>query len=297
MGSGSFSLDSYRAYASCTTLRSDGTSKSVHEVFSKRSLVDALDPSTFAFRESRDSADNPESTPLIFALDVTGSMGMIAHQIVKSGLGDIMNMILSSNLVTNPHVMFMGIGDVRCDSAPLQVSQFEADIRIAQQLTDLYLEGGGGGNQFESYDLAWYFASERCKCDSFAKRGKKGFLFTFGDELPPEGLNAYELGKVFGGSYQAGYTVTELYEMARKEWEVFHLVIEEGSFARRTGVDPVLSMWENIMSNRAIPVKDYRFLPDVIAAVIRVANGEDVHSVVASYQGDSSSVVKRALRV
>ncbi len=58
-------------------------------------------------------------------------------------------------------MMVMGIGDAWCDRVPLPVTPFETDIRIARQLEQIFLEHGGGGNNFESYNLPWYFAAKR----------------------------------------------------------------------------------------------------------------------------------------
>ena len=71
--------------------------------------------------------------------DVTGSMGMIADALARKGLGTMVEEILARKPVSDPHIMCMGIGDVLYDRAPLQVTQFEADIRIAEQLEKLWL--------------------------------------------------------------------------------------------------------------------------------------------------------------
>ena len=149
-------------------------------------------------RESRDSKDNPKSTPVIVALDVTGSMGMLADVIAREGLGVLFNAILDLKPISDPHVMFMGVGDANCDSAPLQVSQFEADNRIVEQLTQLFIEHGGGGNNFESYNLPWYFGARHTEHDSLIKRGKRGYLFTVGDEEAPEALTVAQIEEVIG---------------------------------------------------------------------------------------------------
>ena len=53
--------------------------------------------------------------------------------------------------------MFGAIGDATCDRVPLQVGQFESDNRMDDDLGRIVLEGGGGGQQTESYELAMYF--------------------------------------------------------------------------------------------------------------------------------------------
>lgn len=292
MGSGSFDRSMYVAYANTATMRSDGTRKSAQEVFTRRSIDSKLDPKNIVLRESCDSLDNPNSTPVIVALDVTGSMGMIADRMVEVGLGQLMGGILDTKPVSNPHLMFMAVGDVAWDTAPLQVSQFEADIRIAQQLTDIFLEGRGGGNATESYDLPWYFAATRTKCDAFKKRNKKGYLFTIGDELTPNGVTAEQIRKVFGTASQCDYSAKELLDMAKEEWEVFHIIIEEGNYAR-SNLTKVVDSWRNLMGNRAIRLSDYTKISEVILSVMLVNEGADPEHVIN--QSQVPDVIRHAL--
>lgn len=273
MGNARFDTTAYAAYASATTLRADGSRMSTNEIFTQRGIHESLDPKKILFRESRDSEANPNSRPIILGLDVTGSMGMIANEIANRELGNLMNDLIDKQTVADPHIMFMGIGDAYCDRAPLQVSQFEADIRIAEQLSLMYIEGGGGGNSFESYHIPWYFALNHTKIDSFEKRGVKGLLFTIGDEYPPDTLTVQEIAKTFGVSQASEINIRDLYKNVSEKWDVFHLIVEQGSFARGRTRE-VYNRWYNVIKNRAIRLTDYTKLSTVIRAVIEVNEGK-----------------------
>jgi len=216
------------------------------------------------------------------ALDVTGSMGMIANAMIGESLGTLMGGILDTKPIADPHMMIMAIGDARSDDSPLQMSQFEADIRIAQQLKEVYLEGGGGGNDTESYDLAWHAAATLTDIDSWNKRGLKGYLFTIGDEMPPVGITRAQHSEIYGTPSEVDYTAAELLEMAKERYEVFHVIIEQGNFARRM-LPRVQGAWRELMGNRAIMCNDYTRLSEVILSVIRVNEGESPDAVIASY--------------
>lgn len=279
-----------------TTYSDTIATKSTREVFTSRGMKDYLNPNGVLLRESRDSEQNPQSTPIILGVDVTGSMGIIADRLVRQGLSTLIEGILDRQPVTNPHIMAMGIGDVFKDSAPLQVTQFEPDVRIIEQLTDVYLEGGGGGNAFESYDLPWYFAAQRTSIDCFEKRGKKGYLFTMGDELPPpDGLSREDIKAVFGNDDQRGYSASELLEMAEEKYQVFHIIIEQGSYARRDLAN-VKSKWRELLGGRAVLLSNYNYMSEVIIAIMEVAEGADPQDVVDSFQDrEVKEVVRHAL--
>lgn len=289
MGNARWSPDDWDAYASTTK------GKDRAAVFTSRSLKSDLDPRNITLRESVDSAANPNSTPVIVALDVTGSMGAIPHQLIQGNLGTLMQELLARKPVSDPHLMFMGVGDVKYDRSPLQATQFEADVSIADQLRAIYLEGGGGGNANESYQLPWYFAATRTAVDSMAKRGKKGYLFTLGDESPPQDLTAKEIEKVFGFKPERDYKVEEILAMAERNYHVFHIMIEEGSHYRHSGT-AVKRDWTQLLGQRAIGLSDYTRLAEVIVATIQANEGEDHASVVGSWSGDTSLVVAHALK-
>ena len=117
---------------------------SVNEIFKAERMDDRFNPRFIDKREARDSEDHPNSTPIVIGVDVTGSMGYLSGEIIKNGLNELMKKLYSTNLVEDPQLMFAAIGDAKEDEAPLQVTQFESDIRIAEQLMDLWIEGAGG---------------------------------------------------------------------------------------------------------------------------------------------------------
>ena len=216
MGCGSWTSDSFKTYSksvgrSVSRGGAIDSSYSNQEMFKARMLDPALDPKN-VIRECCDSNDHPNTLPVILTLDVTGSMGDAAVEIAKK-------------------FMIMGIGDLAYDECPIQASQFEADIRIAEQLDKIYFEFGGGGNYYESYTAAWYFGSRHTKLDCL-NRGRKGIIITMGDEelnpyLPLNGMKS-GLQKVTGDDLQADIETKDLYEETSKKFNLYHLNVEHG---------------------------------------------------------------------
>ena len=288
MGAGSWSSTDWSKYATKTA------TKSTAEVFSTVSIKKDLNPLGVKVRESRDSTVNPVSTAIIVGLDVTGSMGMIADTMARKGLGILFQEILDRKPVTDPHLMFMAIGDAYFDKAPLQVSQFEADNKIIEQLTDIWLEKGGGGNEFESYNLPWYFAANHTSIDCFEKRGKKGYLFTVGDENVPGPLTIGQIKQFIGDDIQADMSSADLLEQASKMYHVFHVIVEEGNYARHR-LSQTVNAWTNLMGQHVIRLSDHTKLSEVIVSTIQLTEGVDKASIVSSWTGDTSMVVSKAI--
>lgn len=288
MGMSRWSAEDWALYSARTHGKSAG------EIFKNKSIDPNLDPRYITMRESRDSELNPNSTPIIVAVDNTGSMGILAESLIRTGLGVLLEEIYARKPVPDPHVMCMAFGDAWCDRAPLQATQFEADIRLAEQLSQFWIEGGGGGNNCESYNLPWYFATTRTKCDSFLKRQKKGYLFTVGDEPPPPVLLAQHVDRFLGGGLQHDISTTDLLRIATSSWEVFHIMIEEGSHYRRAGQQTARD-WQRLLGQRAIALSDHTKLAELIVSAISVAQGEDIIDVVATWSSSTAPVIRKSL--
>lgn len=264
------------------------------DLFRGRTIHEDLDPKNIVVRESCDSAANPLSTPIIVAIDETGSMGMLAETLIRNGLGVLIEEVYARKPVTDPHVMCMAFGDAWADQAPLQATQFESDIRLADQLSKFYIEGNGGGNNFESYNLPWYFAATRTKCDAFLKRNKKGYLFTVGDEPPPPKLQANHVQKIFGNGLQRDISSRDLLTMASKTWNIFHIIIEEGNYYRSCP-DKTRKAWRDLLGEGAITLDDHTKLAELIVSILEVQEGSDLATVAASWTGSTALTIRESL--
>lgn len=233
MGGGTWTTSAFTSYS--TSVRgmdvcADGSIKgnySTQDIFKSDRLDPMLNPKN-AMRECLDTEEHPSTIPVILALDVTGSMGDAAVEVAKK-LNVVMTKLYDS--MTDVEFMIMGIGDLACDDCPIQASQFESDIRIAEQLDKIYFEFGGGGNSFESYTAAWYFGSRHTKLDCW-NRDKKGIIITMGDErlnphLPIRGKRCGLIDST-GDNLQDDIETKDLYAEASKKFDIYHLDVNHG---------------------------------------------------------------------
>jgi hypothetical protein len=245
MGFGSYSYSSASSRASTTY-----SHVSREEIFKQRHLDPDMDPKGVKYRESCDR-DGEESFPIIIALDETGSMGHMPELLIKNVFPKIMKTIMEAG-IPNPQVMFAGIGDC-CynEEAALQVGEFESnDALMEKWLTNIYLEGRGGGNAHESYPLIWYFAAHHIKTDAYDKRGQKGVLITIGDEPCQQLLTKKQIKKYIGDDVQDDITAKELLEQVKTKFNVYHIHCD-GS---RT-YDFTDTNWEDLLGINAVVSK------------------------------------------
>lgn len=282
MGNSRWSASDYNTYAATTNYRSAPReqvfSHHVDEKLDPRNVkVGKGDRKGLQLRESIISESNPDPTPIILGLDVTGSMGEVAEQIAKNELPKLMTAIHEKGVVTDPHVMFMGIDDVFAQGhGALQVSYFEPDLRIVEQLRKMWLVGNGGGNGSESYDLAWYFAGHYTYLENYEKTGKPGFLFTFGDEPAPfNTVDKRDLETIFGPGDYEDTTPEASLRSAQQKFQVFHIVVERGYNSKE-----LRASWTRMLGNNAIFLRDTSKLTEVVLATMAIANGANLQEVV-----------------
>ncbi|MBR6513295.1 MAG: hypothetical protein IKT46_00535 [Clostridia bacterium] len=269
--------------------RGINSSSNASEIFSSNLLNQKYDPKYITMRESCDSEDSPNSTPIILAFDVTGSMGYLAAEIAKNSLNKTILELYDKNPVTNPHVMCAAITSPAEPNGALQVTQFEADIRVVEQLLELKV--GFSGNRYSYDSLVWYFAAKHTSIDSFNKRGKKGFLFTIGDEIcgahRGESLLAEEIRAVYGDDYNGGsISLAQVYSMAAEKYEIFHIVVKRESSAES---------WSDFLPGRVAYVSNIEYLCEAITSIMQITNGMSKDDVIAQWPDQSRNVVCSAV--
>lgn len=225
-----------------------------------------LDPRGVGLRESRDSDEHPTSQAISVLFDVTGSMGSVPT-VLQAKLPSLFGLLLRKGYVEHPQIMFGGIGDATCDRVPLQVGQFESDNRMDEQLGNIILEGGGGGQVKESYELALYFMARHTALDCFEKRGKKGYLFVIGDEKPYRKVDVGQVRDLIGDRLPAAIPTKEIIEELERTYHVFFIIPAGTAHARDSAV---LAMWRELLGERVIELDDLGLACETIALTIGI---------------------------
>jgi hypothetical protein len=218
MGNGKYSLTAHEALIRGRANIPD------QQVFQQNKCHPLMNPKGVRLRESRDSSDHPQSLGIVFALDVTGSMGEIPKLMANQQLPTFMKILIDCQ-VPDPQILFMAIGDAVSDTAPLQVGQFESTAELMDQwLTWSYLEGGGGGTGQESYELGLYFLAMHTEMDCMTKRKKRGYLFMTGDEIPYPTLSKHVVEAIIGDNLDEDLTSEEIVAELQKSYVPFFII-------------------------------------------------------------------------
>lgn len=285
MGYTSWSSDAY------SHLKTSYSGKSADQIFSS-GMNPTMDPHGLVFRESRDSDAHPNSIAIAVFLDVTGSMGQIPEMLIRHKLGSLMDTLLAHG-VEDPQVMFSAIGDHHTDRVPLQIGQFESGTdELNDCLSKVYLEGGGGGQNMESYLLAWLVAGRHTSIDCFEKRGNKGFLFTIGDEKNWDSVAADRLKELMGYAQTDPITDTQVLAQAQRMYHVFHIHINETGYKDNPDV---IGYWKKLLGERALILDQHMAVAELIASTVAVINGANLDKVAAEFDDATAKSVKNAL--
>lgn len=261
------------AYQSRQQHRSaSGQSAFVYDQQVRASGVAAVHPQMDPFgkvRESRDSAQHPDSVAIAVIFDVTGSMGRVPR-VLQTKLGALMRVLIQRGYVADPQLLFGGVGDAYCDRVPLQIGQFESGLEMDDDLGRLFLEGGGGGQVHESYELALYFMARHTSIDCYERRGRKGYLFTIGDEKPYDVVRAAQVRKLIGDELERDLPVAQIVAEAQARYECFHIIPTNTSHGR----DPeVQERWRALLGERVLLLDDEAAVCETIALAIGLCEG------------------------
>ncbi len=120
-------------------------------------------------------------------------------------------------------------------------------------------------------------------------------IFTFGDEECPQVLEAKHIKKFLGDDVPADISTKDLLKMVSQKYDVYHVIVEEGSHARSNSKQ-VHASWEKVLpKDHIISLKDYKKLSEVLVSVLEVHNGKDPKDVVKSWQGPVAKTVEDAI--
>lgn len=284
MGYGSYSQAAHEA------LTRGRVQLPTQQVFKQRVCHPLMNPKGVRVRESRDSADHPKSLGIVFALDVTGSMGRIPQLLATQQLPKFMK-VLGDCEVRDPQILFLAVGDAVSDHAPLQVGQFETTAELMDQwLTWSFLEGGGGGSGQESYELAMYFLAQHTEMDCMVKRRKRGYLFMTGDELPYPVLSKHIVDTVIGDRLDEDLKVEEIVAELQKAYVPFFIIPD------RNRAKKIERRWRDLLGDHVLCMEDPSDVCYVTAGAMLLGEGRvsDVGGVIGILKGASLPAEREA---
>lgn len=268
MGSGSWSTNVYDAAAHYRAASGAGafdySDRATRGARNTWKAHPSLDPEGLTVRESRDSDEHPDSLPIAVLFDVTGSMQSVPR-VLQTKLPELFGLLLRKGYTEHPQILFGAVGDATCDRVPLQLGQFESDNRMDDDLGNILLEGGGGGQMTESYELAMYAMARHTALDSVDRRGRRGYLFLIGDEKPYGKVKAREVRDVLGDDIAEDIPITAILAELRRSYDVYFILPAGTAHA---GSTDVLGTWRKLLGQNVIELDDLDAVCETIALTV-----------------------------
>ncbi|MFA5166206.1 MAG: hypothetical protein WC449_02785 [Candidatus Paceibacterota bacterium] len=252
-------------------------------VFNGQSLHKDLNP---FMRDIRCEHKNP----IVVAVDVTGSMGDWT-KIIYDKLPMFWGEMDKNAYLPDPSICIVGVGDAYSDQAPLQVCDFAQGQAIDEEIAKLYLEGGGGGQSSESYELMAHYFSAHCDIS----RSELSFFFLLEDEGVYPKLKRKQVEEVIGESLPSDIPSEEIFQKisARFNFFVLHKPYDGGSD------DAVCKKWKSLIGERFIELKDPKACVDDMLGIISMisqARDLDSYAIDMVNRGQSKSRIQEVTK-
>lgn len=237
MGGYSYDRDVYSSSSSSGWGSSSGYGSS----YASKSLsASSLDSSMYPRdRKIKSKTKNP----IIILLDVTGSNTDFA-KIVYDKMPMFYGQIEQKGYLSDFDLAVCAVGDAYSDDYPLQVPEFAKGLEVDDWLKKLVLEGNGGGQRCETYELAAYCVSKNFE---FEKDANPIIIF-IGDEAPYQTIPKRLVTEYIDSSYKDGEDVNAksmFHDLLKKYPNTFMFLNPYNGLHISTDI---ISEWEDFFS-------------------------------------------------
>ncbi len=237
---------------------------SANQALTQSSIHSSCNPTRWKDEKLECIAKNP----IVFGLDVTGSMGEWT-KIIYDKMPMFYGQIMMQKYLDDPCISFCAIGDHSGDQAPLQVTEFGRGNEIDQLISKIYLEGNGQGNQKEGYEMCPYFYTHRAELVG----NEIPFLFITGDEgfydSVPDNVITRLLGVI---STEKSIKGEHILQEAMKKYNLFHI---KKDYSDSSAEKTIRKQWEHsIGKERVLDLKTPKACIDIILGAIALTSGK-----------------------
>lgn len=234
-----------------------GASSYSVDKLSSTTLDDTLKPNGKIIKSTTKS-------PIIIVLDVTGSNIDFAR-VVYDKLPMFYGQIEQKGYLKDFDIAICAVGDAYTDCYPLQIGNFAKGIELDSWLEKIVLEGCGGGQRKESYELAAYYLLKNAQ---FAP-GSEPIIFFIGDESPYYTVNKSQAER-FGIS--CSKNDIEPFSLLRKKVNdnVFMLL---NKYCGREFEPNITSSWTNLLApEHVIKIQEEKSIVDLMLGIISMVS-------------------------
>jgi hypothetical protein len=110
-----------------------------------------------------------------------------------------------------------------------------------------------------------YFMARHTSTDCFEKRGKRGYLFMIGDEMPYPRVKPREVSAWIGDELPQPVAIRNLVAQLTRRWDTYYILPEGAAYA---GDGQVLGTWRGLLGQNVIELSDLGAVCETIALTV-----------------------------
>ncbi|MFA6860046.1 MAG: hypothetical protein WCR30_01500 [Clostridia bacterium] len=262
MGGYSYDRDVYSSSSS-----SSWGSSSVSD---EKLSASSLDKSMLPKKTIKSDAKNP----IVIMLDVTGSNIDFA-KIVYDKMPMFFGNIEQKGYLKDFEISVCAVGDANSDSYPLQISNFAKGKEIDSWLEKLVLEGCGGGQRMETYELGAYYLLKNAEFRADAEP----IVFFIADESPYPYLEKDHVENLIGGTFDKELINTDSVFMALRKKCKGNVFTYLNKYSGREDDIKIVNDWNKILkSEHLIKIGEEKAIVDLMLGTIALIGNRTLES-------------------
>jgi len=214
--------------------------------------------------------ESKAESPVVVNLDVTGSNIEFAR-IVYDKAPMLYGQIEQQGYLKDFEICFSATGDANSDDYPLQVCDFNTGIKLDDELKKLCLEGGGGGQRKETYELTAYY-------------------FSIIDEAPYKTVDNDFIKNYIGDSVTEDVDTKQAFRDLFRNFKGNVFIFQNDYNGSKSETELIADEWKSLIgknyASHLIHIKEEKSIIDLILGTIAMTSGS---RNLATYKTDMSA--------